>query len=194
MNGEFPAQMASNAENVSIWWRHHADIDWALASHFSCCALPGQHLVWLGTTSNPISGKRIDVTANNISHWVLHKNSGPILFYKYSIAFAFPYALQTCSWLILFVPVLSRWMWSSSGMLGVNFHAVTKPAIPVVTCCIVLSRHANLRSTNMMITGWSGLRLMTGSFQIQYVHVIDISYIHHTHVSCPLSVMASNPC
>ena len=24
--GEFPAQMASNAENVSIWWRHH---EWA---------------------------------------------------------------------------------------------------------------------------------------------------------------------
>ena len=22
--GDFPAQMASNAENVSIWWRHHA--------------------------------------------------------------------------------------------------------------------------------------------------------------------------
>ena len=22
-NGEFPAQRASNAENVSIWWRHH---------------------------------------------------------------------------------------------------------------------------------------------------------------------------
>ena len=22
--GEFPAQIASNAENVSIWWRHHA--------------------------------------------------------------------------------------------------------------------------------------------------------------------------
>ena len=21
--GEYPAQMASNAENVSIWWRHH---------------------------------------------------------------------------------------------------------------------------------------------------------------------------
>ena len=21
--GEFPAQMASNAKNVSIWWRHH---------------------------------------------------------------------------------------------------------------------------------------------------------------------------
>ena len=24
MTGEFPAQMASNAENVFIWWRHHA--------------------------------------------------------------------------------------------------------------------------------------------------------------------------
>ena len=24
--GEFPAQMASNAENVSIWWRHHGCI------------------------------------------------------------------------------------------------------------------------------------------------------------------------
>ena len=30
--GEFPAQMASNAEKVSIWWRHHVynflDIEW----------------------------------------------------------------------------------------------------------------------------------------------------------------------
>ena len=25
VTGEFPAQMASNAENVSIWWRHHVD-------------------------------------------------------------------------------------------------------------------------------------------------------------------------
>ena len=23
MTGEFPSQRASNAENVSIWWRHH---------------------------------------------------------------------------------------------------------------------------------------------------------------------------
>ena len=25
--GEFPAHMASNAENVSIWWRHHAQFE-----------------------------------------------------------------------------------------------------------------------------------------------------------------------
>ena len=39
--GEFPAQMASNAENVSIWWRHHelqaiiylnADV-WCVSTH-----------------------------------------------------------------------------------------------------------------------------------------------------------------
>ena len=24
VNGEFPTQRASNAENVSVWWRHHA--------------------------------------------------------------------------------------------------------------------------------------------------------------------------
>ena len=27
VTGEFPAQVASNAENVSIWWRHHG-IEW----------------------------------------------------------------------------------------------------------------------------------------------------------------------
>ena len=27
VTGEFPAQRASNAENVSIWWRHHALTD-----------------------------------------------------------------------------------------------------------------------------------------------------------------------
>ena len=26
VTGEFPPQMASNADNVSIWWRHHAEI------------------------------------------------------------------------------------------------------------------------------------------------------------------------
>ena len=26
--GVFPAQMASNAENVSIWWRHHETKNW----------------------------------------------------------------------------------------------------------------------------------------------------------------------
>ena len=37
--GKFPAQMASNAENVSIWWRHHAQL-WSfkcMEIFRSCC-------------------------------------------------------------------------------------------------------------------------------------------------------------
>ena len=30
--GEFPAQMASKAENASIWWRHHACVIWFLGN------------------------------------------------------------------------------------------------------------------------------------------------------------------
>ena len=32
VTGEFPAQMASNAENVSIWWRHHG-MGWPILEH-----------------------------------------------------------------------------------------------------------------------------------------------------------------
>ena len=32
VTGEFPAQMASNAENVSIWWRHHEQMQRAQAA------------------------------------------------------------------------------------------------------------------------------------------------------------------
>ena len=32
VTGEFPAQMASNAENVSIWWRHHVYVGWGWRS------------------------------------------------------------------------------------------------------------------------------------------------------------------
>ena len=36
-SGEFPAQMASNAENVSIWWRHHENKDiFDAPNHTSC--------------------------------------------------------------------------------------------------------------------------------------------------------------
>ena len=34
--GEFPAQMASNAENVAIWWRHHAILNCMTWSTKTC--------------------------------------------------------------------------------------------------------------------------------------------------------------
>ena len=53
--GEFPAQMASNAENVSIWWRHHGigyDIAYTLGDCHACyCIITGDvetcRLDWL---------------------------------------------------------------------------------------------------------------------------------------------------
>ena len=46
--GEFPTQMTSNAENVSIWWRHHdvADnVDKGVHSTIMCqVAVPGSHM------------------------------------------------------------------------------------------------------------------------------------------------------
>ena len=49
---EFPAQMASNAENVSIWWRHHVTVGSSVKSSFvsSLCRVMIQItllLLWL---------------------------------------------------------------------------------------------------------------------------------------------------
>ena len=49
VTGEFPAQMTSYAENVSIWWRHHVYIIsiWLLSRQpfFTCCNGPIVHVV-----------------------------------------------------------------------------------------------------------------------------------------------------
>ena len=50
--GEFPAQMASYAENVSIWWRHHEYqvlvIGRLLHPHTTACLNLSQHLLMKG--------------------------------------------------------------------------------------------------------------------------------------------------
>ena len=40
LSGEFPAQMSSNTENVSIWWRHHA----IFQAKWLGSMLPSQHI------------------------------------------------------------------------------------------------------------------------------------------------------
>ena len=42
--GEFPAQMVSNAENVSMWWRHHA---FEMSRYFTGSSLFG--IFWINT-------------------------------------------------------------------------------------------------------------------------------------------------
>ena len=45
--GEFSAQMASYAENVSIWWRHHVEsITLYLAFHYLCLACIDISTAW----------------------------------------------------------------------------------------------------------------------------------------------------
>ena len=55
VTGEFPTQRASNAENVSIWWRHHANRDCFFSSVLNAttealhriCLCGWYDMVWL---------------------------------------------------------------------------------------------------------------------------------------------------
>ena len=50
VTGEFLAQMASNAENVSIWWRHHGNFE----EYWEYCHRDPFHLGFFRHNSNPI--------------------------------------------------------------------------------------------------------------------------------------------
>ena len=52
--GEFPAQMASNAENVSIWWRHH---DSELSSCGLYCTISCKAVCWSQRKLNSFDGR-----------------------------------------------------------------------------------------------------------------------------------------
>ena len=41
LTGEFPAERASNAENVSIWWRHHVTWDYSMDNQLHPIAFCG---------------------------------------------------------------------------------------------------------------------------------------------------------
>ena len=64
--GEFPAEMASNAENVSIWWRHHVSkldfqfIVWIDALFTSC-----KNVVW----QMPSCMLPLKIALISLTHW-----------------------------------------------------------------------------------------------------------------------------
>ena len=62
----FPAQMASDAENVYIWWRHH-DLD-----HFWFIANPWERISFqFGSKGNGFgSRKYISKCLQNTGHWI----------------------------------------------------------------------------------------------------------------------------
>ena len=63
-NGEFPAQMASNAENVSIWWRHHA-LTW-----LSLCGVWSQALTTCIMTKFQVLIVYVCCMVNNGPGWI----------------------------------------------------------------------------------------------------------------------------
>ena len=57
--GEFPVQIAGNAENVSIWWRHHVIISlWGfvlmsfMTDTYHAHTVMERHLNWYGLNSS----------------------------------------------------------------------------------------------------------------------------------------------
>ena len=56
VTGEFPAQMAINAENVSIWWRHYQPTSIRILRLH--CVLPSQCIQWVAyNQSNGVAGE-----------------------------------------------------------------------------------------------------------------------------------------
>ena len=73
--GEFPAQMACNAENVSIWWRHHVSPNLARSKH--PCQLSNRFenlhisLQWY-CRALCTNSKRFDNWAISYAFWLLY--------------------------------------------------------------------------------------------------------------------------
>ena len=79
--GEFPAQMASYAENVSIWWRHHAD-SWELKR------IQPKHANFV---FKEISMKSSWMPISKASRWPMHHCDNDVKAWM-----RFPYLLSLC--------------------------------------------------------------------------------------------------
>ena len=72
--GEFPAQMANNAENVSIWWRHHGGNCYAGYMMLIIFEL-GQHAepirlsIWISNSSSCLCIHLAAVAKHGIINW-----------------------------------------------------------------------------------------------------------------------------
>ena len=61
VTGEFPTQMASSAENVSIWWRHHGVRVWWMSISYKIMGVityPSRNLSWM-TVKWPPAGNTV---------------------------------------------------------------------------------------------------------------------------------------
>ena len=106
VTGEFPAQMASNAENVSIWWRHHVApiqsdpaITWSISQMWSLYLVRVVPLLFSDAIRRQICGSTLaQAIACSLSKEYLNQCcliSNGILFYFLSLLFVFSIHLRT---------------------------------------------------------------------------------------------------
>ena len=71
VTGEFPAQMVSHAENISIWWRHHAHVIMPSDVYLFFSDLRPRH--WTNGINAPVPSLAgmgvIDFTRSDIMQW-----------------------------------------------------------------------------------------------------------------------------
>ena len=70
--GEFPAQMASHTENVSIWWRHHdaikkSETEVACFTH-SCCSIASNPIITRLPADHSTGPRRMASPTGHFSH------------------------------------------------------------------------------------------------------------------------------
>ena len=77
VTGEFPAQMASNAENVSIWWRHH--VKWLCLRWFETLR-PSCNITIMNLDKHPLYismgvfvfySRRLQFVCIILLHWIV---------------------------------------------------------------------------------------------------------------------------
>ena len=76
MTGEFPAQRASNGENVSIWWRHHGR-DRNVSQEHNVVYVSSRLILWTGIIMSfkhiGASGHQCSLYCNELTHWLWNK-------------------------------------------------------------------------------------------------------------------------
>ena len=71
--GRFPSQKASNAENATIWWRHHyipSLRPWTVATIANILIRMGRHYPSISLLQLPLKLRHGQVKASNIKQWM----------------------------------------------------------------------------------------------------------------------------
>ena len=107
VTGEFRVQRASNAKNVSIWWRHHDNVLNGIISQFCECVV-----CWQWSRNCNFSNGRLSSTHENVSGYMINLDCYTVL----------AWWQEDCLWCMQHGP-LTRYIYlriaHAQGMLGI---------------------------------------------------------------------------